>query len=59
MTATPYLINPHELALTPRILAYTSVSGLWTPLGLWALSLTLTYTLSSIPSLFWAAPVNP
>ena len=58
-SATPYLIDSHKLALAPRILAHTSVSGLRTPSGLWALSRTLSCTLSSIPSPFQATPVNP
>ena len=34
------------------------ISGLQTPSGLWALSWTLSCTLSSTPSLFWATPVK-
>ena len=55
----PLAHQPCKLAPALRTLAQTSVSGLWTPSKLWALSWTLSCTLSSIPSPFRATPVNP
>ena len=55
----PISLTPIKLALAPRILVHTSISGLRTPLGLWALLQTLSCTLSSILSPFRATPVNP